>query len=355
LRVSSTNSVQRQTVNVVNGSSVNSVASGVIGATVSGGGSIWSSGGNQPNTVTSEFGTIGGGLGNTASGAVSTISGGGSNSAAERYSTVSGGYKNSALGDFGTVAGGYENLVTGYLGVVGGGTANRAGGAQTTIGGGAYNQTSGEFSAIVGGGDNIATGNNSVVLGGFRNLASGNESIAAGYWARATHNQSAVIGQNPNGPTESSGVATFTTHFQNGYFLFGGTSAVGGVKSCKYVPDVSNGWVCSSDKNLKSKIQNLNSQVVLGKLMTLPISSWSFKGGERYRQIGPMAQDFFSAFRLGDDDKHISPMNMSGVALAAIQGLNQKLETEKAKNKAKEAEIAGLKADLALIKKKLGL
>jgi t-SNARE complex subunit (syntaxin) len=50
-----------------------------------------------------------------------------------------------------------------------------------------------------------------------------------------------------------------------------------------------------------------------------------------------MAQDFHAAFGLdGADDKHISVVDESGVALAAIQGLNQKLETEA---KAKDAEI----------------
>jgi hypothetical protein len=41
-----------------------------------------------------------------------------------------------------------------------------------------------------------------------------------------------------------------------------------------------------------------------------------------------MAQDFKAAFGLGMDDKHIGLVDEGGVALAAIQGLNQKL-TEK--------------------------
>jgi len=39
-----------------------------------------------------------------------------------------------------------------------------------------------------------------------------------------------------------------------------------------------------------------------------------------------MAQDFYSAFNIGTDDKHIAPIDEGGVALTAIQGLNQKLE-----------------------------
>ena len=45
-----------------------------------------------------------------------------------------------------------------------------------------------------------------------------------------------------------------------------------------------------------------------------------------------MAQDFQAAFKLSVDDKHISVVDENGVALAAIQGLNQKLEETRAEN-----------------------
>jgi hypothetical protein len=41
-----------------------------------------------------------------------------------------------------------------------------------------------------------------------------------------------------------------------------------------------------------------------------------------------VAQDFQAAFAVGPDDKHIATVDADGVALAAIQGLNQKLEEE---------------------------
>jgi hypothetical protein len=41
-----------------------------------------------------------------------------------------------------------------------------------------------------------------------------------------------------------------------------------------------------------------------------------------------MAQDFYAAFGLGEDDKHITTSDEGGVALAAIQGLNAKLEAK---------------------------
>ena len=46
--------------------------------------------------------------------------------------------------------------------------------------------------------------------------------------------------------------------------------------------------------------------------------------------LGPMAEDFKAAFDLAGDGKSIATVDADGVALAAIQGLNQKLEAENA-------------------------
>lgn len=39
------------------------------------------------------------------------------------------------------------------------------------------------------------------------------------------------------------------------------------------------------------------------------------------RHIGPVAQDFYAAFGVGEDDRHISTTDADGVAMVAIQGL----------------------------------
>jgi len=56
-----------------------------------------------------------------------------------------------------------------------------------------------------------------------------------------------------------------------------------------------------------------------------------------------MAQDFKAAFGLGQDDKFIAFVDEQGVALAAIQALNRKLDQ-------RDAEIADLKQQLAQLK-----
>ena len=65
------------------------------------------------------------------------------------------------------------------------------------------------------------------------------------------------------------------------------------------------------------------------------------------KHLGPVAQDFHAAFGLnGSDDKHISVVDENGVALAAIQGLNQKLNE-------KDSEIQKLKQQNETLEKRL--
>jgi hypothetical protein len=54
----------------------------------------------------------------------------------------------------------------------------------------------------------------------------------------------------------------------------------------------------------------------------------AYKNSPEIPHVGPVAQDFHSAFQLGMDNRHIATVDAGGVALAAIKGLNQKLEEE---------------------------
>jgi len=84
----------------------------------------------------------------------------------------------------------------------------------------------------------------------------------------------------------------------------------------------------SSDRNAKQDFAPISPAQMLDKVAQLPVSEWSYKEDPQTRHVGPVAQDFYSVFNIGTDDKHIAPIDEGGVALAAIQGLNQKL-TEK--------------------------
>ena len=87
-------------------------------------------------------------------------------------------------------------------------------------------------------------------------------------------------------------------------------------------------WVCSSDRNQKQDLDALDGQVVLDKLAAMPVYAWSPKAAIPCAPRWSTAQDFHAAFGLGDTDLGIGQQDADGVAMAAIQGLNAKLEAE---------------------------
>jgi len=80
-----------------------------------------------------------------------------------------------------------------------------------------------------------------------------------------------------------------------------------------------------------AEVQNVNSQEILAKVAALPIRSWRFSGAPTDdRHLGPLADYFGPAFGLGDNPRLISPSDVAGVSLSAVQGLvakNQTLES----------------------------
>ena len=80
---------------------------------------------------------------------------------------------------------------------------------------------------------------------------------------------------------------------------------------------------------------------VLERLLALPVARWEWKAEPgNVKHIGPTAQDFRHSFGLGDSDKQIVTVDADGVALAAVQGLNAKLDAKLAERDAKLAEKA---------------
>jgi hypothetical protein len=80
-----------------------------------------------------------------------------------------------------------------------------------------------------------------------------------------------------------------------------------------------------SSREIKTGIESVDTSEILARVLDLPIAEWSYKGDSAVRHMGPMAEDFSSAFGLGSTPKGIAPGDTSGIALAAIQGLHQEL------------------------------
>ncbi len=349
-------------------------------------------GGGNGNTTTNPFDTVGGGEGNIASGGDSTVGGGDGNTASGTTSVAGGGGTNIASGNYSVVGGGDTNTASGTAAVAGGGAGNTANGDYAAIGGGASNTASGEDAAIAGGWRNISSGNETFVGGGVDNEASGSyAAVSGGYLNTASGTYATVAGGNGNTASgESSTVGggegnlaagdySFVTGYyaENQYtahdgvflfadynsFLFYSTAAnqfraraTGGVQFVTAIDGTTGAdaagvqvaagggsWSALSDRSLKANLAAVDSQAVLEAVTEMPISTWNYTAQEpSIRHIGPMAQDFYAAFNVGEDERHITTIDADGVALAAIQGLNEVVEEKETRIAALEAQVADL-------------
>lgn len=100
----------------------------------------------------------------------------------------------------------------------------------------------------------------------------------------------------------------------------------------------------NSRRSAKQELAPVDSETILAKLERLSIEEWSYQHSPETRHVGPMAEQFHSAFGLGPDDG-IAPRDLAGVALAAAQALkaeNDRLRAElreMRKVQAKNAEL----------------
>ncbi|MEE9553315.1 MAG: tail fiber domain-containing protein [candidate division Zixibacteria bacterium] len=322
------------------------------------------SGGNA-DTASGYASTIGGGIFNTASNSSTTIGGGRNNRARGEYSVVAGGGgataadSNSASGNHASILGGTQNKATGVQAAIGGGYRNIASALRATIGGGGLNEASGNNSTIAGGFDNtVSTSNVATIGGGYRNVASGDYSIipggyyntaagvysfAAGNRAKANHDGSFVWADSYSADFTSSTTNQFNVRAIGGTRIYSNSSLTAGVR----LNAGSSAWSMVSDSTLKRNIHQVDGEEILEKLAQLPISRWSYKAQEgSIEHIGPMAQDFFALFGLGEDDRHISTLDPSGVALAGVKELIGIIKNQNIKIEELEKKIVVLEENL---------
>ncbi len=339
-------------------------------------------GGGSANTVSDYYATLGGGLQNKASGYAATTGGGAQNKTENHYATVSGGQGNGAAGygavvgggllnvaesfNYPTVSGGYRNLAGANSATVGGGESNQARGGAATISGGKENATSGLYSAIGGGYGNKASGEVSVVgggyrnevtgyaatvLGGYQNVAEGNVSLAAGTQAYANARACFVWSDDSWNPSDDTtvqakcrGSQSWVVRARGGVYFF--TDAA--LHSGTYLASGSGTWSSASDRALKENFAPTDGQAVLERLAAIPIATWNYKSqAPSIRHIGPVAQDFYAAFGVGEDDKHITTIDADGVALAAIQELYRLVQVQNAEISDLRARIEALEEFIA--------
>ncbi len=224
---------------------------------------------------------------------------------------------------------------------MGGGASNVVSGAYGAILGGSANKVTAQYGSVLGGSGNYAEGNASTVAGGYHNLAAGQFSFAAGFGSYASTNGSFVWSDYSSGAKhlQATKVNQFLVRATGGVTFLSNAAESTGVT----LAPGSGAWASASDRDLKRDVAKVDDGAVLEKVAALPVAEWSYLSERGVRHVGPMAQDFYAAFRVGADDRHITSIDEDGVALSAIKGLNDKLER---KLQQKDTELQSLRDEV---------
>ena len=105
----------------------------------------------------------------------------------------------------------------------------------------------------------------------------------------------------------------------------------------------ANGVFYPSSRVLKSDFRMVDGREVLARLTAMPVSEWRYRSDPAAsRHIGPVAEDFHSAFGLGANGTGLNVGDVAGVTIAAVQGLWMELRDQKAAAQDQEKTLAEL-------------
>ena len=170
-----------------------------------------------------------------------------------------------------------------------------------------------------------------MVPGGDNNTASGWYSFAAGRRAKiaAVHDGAFLFADSTDADFNSAAADEFAVRASGGVVFYTNSALSAGV----VMAAGAGAWSPVSARDAKENFAAIDPVEVLEKVAAMPIETWNYKSQDAaIRHMGPMAEDFHGAFGIGDFEGRITTIDADGVALAAIQGLNQKL-TQKLEEK----------------------
>ncbi len=384
--------------NVIGGSMLNTVGAGSEGGTIAGGSlnvigtnsfNSTIAGGSEHTIMSrSPYSTIAGGRLNKieTNAPFSAIGGGFNNSVASsaRLATIAGGDSNDigTNSPHGAIGGGFDNTIAANssYATIPGGTGNSATNFAFAAGRQAKANHAGAFVwadsqdaafpsttnnqvrfrasgglEVVGGSSAPALKFSAARVGDF------NASVGVALNTNASGNSAPALRVVNQGGNSQDGALSVSANGIGNIARFGNNTA--------YVSTLTTNGTWSalafnptSDRAAKENFTPVSPGEVLAKVAALPLARWTYKDAPGVEHIGPVAQDFHAAFGLnGDDDKHIATVDADGVALAAIQGLNEKIERRmkdeaglrgslEARLRQRDAEIAELKTSLKALK-----
>jgi hypothetical protein len=122
-----------------------------------------------------------------------------------------------------------------------------------------------------------------------------------------------------------------------------------GTTGCN-LPAGSGVFNCTSSRYTKENFFAVSGEDVLNSLRKIPVTSWNYiSEGQQVRHLGPMAEDFYKAFRLGTGNTSIGVQDLAGVSLAAVKALDQRTTELQQKT----AEVEQLRAQVNTLEQRL--
>ena len=131
----------------------------------------------------------------------------------------------------------------------------------------------------------------------------------------------------------SQSIGTGANAIHEGTFVIGDSSprritSRGPDEVRSQVPIYAPAFHTTSARAAKTDIEPVDTEKILDGVESLSISTWRFRDADDGHHVGPMAGEFQETFELNGPDDSIATVDADGVALAAIQGLVERLESE---------------------------
>jgi hypothetical protein len=86
-------------------------------------------------------------------------------------------------------------------------------------------------------------------------------------------------------------------------------------------------WASISDRTKKKNIEVLHYQNYRDEFIKLPVYEWNYAGQDDMH-IGPMAQDLFGIFAVGESERLINMVDYNGITFLGIKLLNERIKDE---------------------------
>ena len=194
-------------------------------------------------------------------------------------------------------------------------------------------------------GQNAWSNGDAAVALGYRTTADADYSMAFGYRASTNGHTGAKVFGDASTTDSIEAVANneFAVRAAGGFRFRSNATLTNGCNIAAGGASIT----CASSKTIKENYIPADGEDILLKMRSVPINYWNIIDEDgKPAHLGPFAEDFFAAFKLGNTEKAIGHQDIDGVNFAAIKALDARSETQ-------QRQIDALKTENAELKRRL--